>query len=314
VNYKAQLSREGKLGISFSMTKKIFSSNFLLLISFIFLLGFHQKELKVKDDRGKWIVLSNSPRRIISLAPNLTEILFLLELDSKVVAVSNMCDYPPEALLKSKVGSFNPSIERIISLKPDLILATTAGNRMETIRRLETLGQSVFVTSPDTFNKVLKSIVSIGRITDKEKLAVLKAEQLKKRMELISSQVRELPRPRVLYVIWNQPLMTTGGNTFLSNLIRLAGGRSISEDIKQNIALLSREEIIRRDPEVIFLPAFQEEKILKEFLQQWEILTAVKKGSVYQLNEDLILRPGPRIVDGLELMVRTLHPEAFVEK
>lgn len=297
------------------MMKKGFRAYYLLFsFFFLFLCGFYQEELRAKDDRGKWVVLSKTPQRIISLAPNITEILYLLELDSKVTAVSDMCDYPPEALQKPRVGSFNPSVEKIISLKPDLILATTAGNRRETIRRLELLGQSVFVTSPESIEKILQSIISIGRITGKEKLAVLKAEQLNKRAKLVSSQIEGLSRPRVLYIIWHQPLMTTGGNTFLNSLIWLAGGQSISDDIKQNIALLSREEVIKRDPEVIFLPTFQNENILKDFMQKWEMLTAAQTGSVYQLNEDLLLRPGPRIIDGLELMARILHPEVFSEK
>jgi len=288
---------------------------YILLILFLFLIGStSQEELRVRDDRGVWITFSHPPQRIISLAPNITEILYLLNLDSRLVAVSNMCDYPPEASAKPRVGGFNPSVEKIISLKPDLILGTTAGNRKETLRRLELLGESVFVTSPYNIEQILQAILKIGKIAGREELATAKIQQLRKRIESVTSRVKGLSRPRVLFLIWHQPLMSTGGNTFLNNLIRLAGGSSISEDVKQNISIFSREEIIRRDPEVIFLPTFKEKRTLKKFLQQWSMLTAVKKGSVYQLNEDLLLRPGPRIVDGLQLMAKILHPEAFVEK
>jgi iron complex transport system substrate-binding protein len=297
------------------MIKKKFQHYFLLLSIFL-ILGIHTNQVTIreKDDREKWILLSKPPDRIISLAPNLTEILYLIELDEKIIAVSTMCNYPPEVSLKPKVGGFNPSVEKIISLRPDLILATTAGNRRETIRQLELLEQSVFLTSAKNIEDIFQSIIKIGNITGKKELAVLKTHELRKRMNCIISRVKKLPRRRILYLIWHQPIMTAGGDTFLDNLICLAGGESISRDIKQNIAQLSREEIIKRDPEIIFLPNLKDKRILKEFIQHWKMLTAVRKGMVYQLNEDLILRPGPRIVDGLELMAKTIHPEAFAEK
>jgi iron complex transport system substrate-binding protein len=297
------------------MIKKRFQYYFLLLSIFLILgICSNQETIRKKDDREKWIRLSKPPDRIISLAPNLTEILYLLELDEKIIAVSTMCNYPPEVSLKPKVGGFNPSVEKIISLRPDLILATTAGNRRETIRQLELLEQTVFLTSAENIEDIFQSITKIGSITGKKELAVLKTKELRKRMNSIISRVKRLPRRRILYLIWHQPIMTTGGNTFLDNLIWLAGGESISRDIKQNIVQLSREEIIKRDPEIIFLPHLKDKRIAEEFMQNWKMLTAVQKGMVYQLNEDLVLRPGPRIVDGLELMAKTIHPEAFAEK
>jgi iron complex transport system substrate-binding protein len=297
------------------MTKKGFRCCFLLLF-IVCILGASSPQVKIKekDDRGKWIILEKTPHRIISLAPNLTEIIYFLELEEKVIAVSTMCNYPPEVAAKPRVGGFNPSVEKIISLRPDLILATTAGNRRESIRQLELLGQSVFVTSAKNIDDIFQSIIKIGSITGKKELAVLKTKELRERMKRITSRVKGLPRRRILYLIWHQPVMTAGGNTFLNNLIWLAGGESISRDIKQNIVQLSREEIIKRDPEIIFLPDFKDKKTVKEFLQKCEMLTAVRNGAVYSLNEDLILRPGPRIVDGLELMAKIIHPEAFTEK
>lgn len=287
-----------------------------MLLSIACILGASspQVKIKAKDDRGKWIILSQTPHRIISLAPNLTEIIYFLELEEKVIAVSTMCNYPPEVAAKPRVGGFNPSVEKIISLQPDLILATTAGNRRESIRQLELLGQSVFVTSAKNIDDIFHSIIKIGSITGKKELAVLKTKELRERMKRITSRVKGLPRRRILYLIWHQPIMTAGGNTFLNNLIWLAGGESISRDIKQNIVQLSREEIIKRDPEIIFLPDLKDTKLAEQFMQKCEVLTAVRNGAVYSLNEDLILRPGPRIVDGLELMAKIIHPEAFAEK
>jgi iron complex transport system substrate-binding protein len=297
------------------MIKKGIQFCFLLLF-IVCILGASSPQLKVKakDDRGKWIILERTPQRIISLAPNLTEILYFLELEEKVVAVSAMCNYPPEAAAKPRVGGFNPSVEKIISLQPDLILATTAGNRRESIRQLELLGQSVFVTSANNIEDIFQSIIKIGSIIGKKKLAILKTKELRERMKRITSRVKGLPRRRILYLIWHQPVMTAGGNTFLNNLIWLAGGESISRDIRQNIVQFSREEIIKRDPEIIFLPDLKDKKLAEQFRQKWEMLTAVRNRAVYQVNEDLILRPGPRIVDGLELMAKTIHPEAFAEK
>lgn len=297
------------------MIKKGFQFCFLLLsIACILGASSPQVKIKAKDDRGKWIILSQTPHRIISLAPNLTEIIYFLELEEKVIAVSTMCNYPPEVAAKPRVGGFNPSVEKIISLQPDLILATTAGNRRESIRQLELLGQSVFVTSAKNIDDIFHSIIKIGSITGKKELAVLKIKELRERMKRITSRVKGLPRRRILYLIWHQPIMTAGGNTFLNNLIWLAGGESISRDIKQNIVQLSREEIIKRDPEIIFLPDLKDKKLAEQFMQKCEVLTAVRNGAVYSLNEDLILRPGPRIVDGLELMAKIIHPEAFAEK
>lgn len=268
-------------------------------------------QVAIRDDRGQLIALDKVPRRIISLAPNLTEILYFLGLDQEVVGVTDMCDYPERVKGKPRIGGFNPSLEKVVSLQPELILATRAGNRPEVVRRLEELGFPVLVTAPRSVEGIFQSINKIGKAVGREALARQKVRGLRGRAAEIRRRVKELRRVRVLFLIWHDPAMAPGGDTYLNDLIRWAGGESITAGERKNIVRLTREEIVLRQPEVIIAPPVAK-RWLEDSWQKWGgALPAFLHNRIYSVDEDLVLRPGPRIVDGLEQVAKLLHPGAF---
>lgn len=283
----------------------------LVLFAAVFQGWADQGGREVIDGVGRHVKIPAHPGRIISLAPSITEILFALGLQERVVGVTDFCDYPPEAKRKMKIGGMvNPSLEVITLLRPDLVLATTAGNRSETVVRLERLGIPVFVVNPKDLQGVFFSIEQIGQVTGRREGATLLVRRLRERVEQVTWRVAGLKRPRVLYVLWSDPLIVPGQETFLNDLIRRAGGESISTGTSIPYPLFSLEEVVARAPEVIIVSKGhgQDDQTLLRRWKDLPTLPAVKAGRLYTIDGDLLNRPGPRIVDGLEVLARILHP------
>src|SRR4030042_5092041 len=200
---------------------------FVLVIDLLFHFSLVEgQERLLTDEIGRMVKISNAPKKIISLAPNITEILFALELDEEILAVTDFCDYPDAALTKPKIGGFvNPSMEMIVSLKPDLIIATRDGNRRETIQRLDDLGFSVYVINPKGFDGVMKTIQNIGEVVGRRDKARKIALTMRTKKENILAMTKSLPKPKVFFQVGNVPIITVGKGTLANDLIRLAGGR-----------------------------------------------------------------------------------------
>ncbi|MFZ5994670.1 MAG: ABC transporter substrate-binding protein [Thermodesulfobacteriota bacterium] len=257
-----------------------------------------------------------SPQRIVSLAPTHTEILFALGLGEKIVAVTDRCNYPEEAGKKSRVGSFaNPDIDKIVALKPDLILAFGTIQKSEA-EELEKRNQKVLWIYPHTVDQVLESFERIGRITGKE----LMAEQLRRRVEESIQRVQEklgdIPedrRPTIFRVMGLDPPRTIGGDSFQTDVYRLAGGKNVFGDVREDFFQIDIETLIKRDPDVIIVCGQDPEAIRKRITGQsgWEKLTAVKNGKIFVISCDLICRPGPRIAETIEKIADYLYPERF---
>lgn len=269
---------------------------------------------RVVDETGRVVEVPAHPQRIVSLAPNLTEILFALDLGERVVGVTDACDYPPAARQLPRVGSVvSPSLERIVSLGPDLVLATTAGNRRETVAALERLGVPVYATNPHSLLSTFASIEHIARLTGSEQPGRALVEALQHRLDDVRARTRGLPRPSVLFVVWFEPLITAGRNTFIQDAIHLAGGDSISGELHEDWPHLSLEEVIRRNPDIVVTaqgPGMEQR--IREISGQagWRELKAVRTGRLIVL-DDKALRPSPRLVEVVEAMARAFHPEAF---
>jgi len=252
--------------------------------------------------------------RYISLAPSTTEILFALELDDEIVGVSSFCNYPPKAQSKVKVGTFSqPCIEKILSLKPDIIFCTGL-EQAPIITKLKQLNLKICVSDPSDFEELLASIKEIGRLVNKENRAAALIEEMKKNIEEISSKVALIPheaRPMVFVEIWDNPLMTAGKGSFIDELIKLAGGINIASDTKRPYSYFSPEQVIKHNPNCIIL-AYMNEKnplnIIRERLG-WNNISAVKNNRIYSdINPDLFLRPGPRLIEGLKEIHKRLYP------
>ncbi len=261
---------------------------------------------------------TTDPQRIVSLAPANTEILFALGLGDKVVGVTEFSDYPPEALLKPSVGRYDiPNIELILAADPDLILADSI-HQSEIIPQLESHGLTVVTIAPATFDEIFDSIRMVGEITGTEDEAEELLEDMEERVEAITERTADLPESEitsVFYLVWHDPLMTSGGDTLINEMIEIGGGRNIFEDVS-GAAMIELEELIARNPQVIIagvgmgldvattMQVFESEPRLAE-------TDAMKNGRVYGIHLDISGRTGPRIVEGLEAFARAIHPELF---
>jgi iron complex transport system substrate-binding protein len=252
-------------------------------------------------------------RRIVSLAPSITEILFSLGLGSRVVGVTQHCDFPAAALTKPRVGSYvDLNLEKILSLKPDLIIATADGNERKAVERLDRFRVPVYITNPRNLEEVFQTILEIGRITRREGQARTLARDLRRRAERVMSMTAGLPRPRVFLQINEQPLMTVGRDTFHDNLIRLAGGVNVSGGEAIKYPQYSLEQVLRHKPDVIIITSMAREATAEKKKDRWKAWThipAVQQGRIFLLDTDLLDRPSPRLVDGLESLARAIHPE-----
>lgn len=264
----------------------------------------------VVDDVGRTISVAARPERIVSLAPNLTEILFAVGAGDRVVATTTFCDYPPEAAAKPRVGDTQrPDLERLIALTPDLVVVSTA-SQLETLStRLEGLGIPTYVSRARDLDGVLSSIERIGDLVGERAAGEALVTRLRARADRIHTAVASRPAPKVFFVVGSPPLITTGRGTFLDDLIRQAGGASISADETAEWPQYSPEAVIGAAPEVIVLPTFSH-GVENEIPAALRETPAARNGRVVRVDADLVMRPGPRLVDGLEALARAMHPEA----
>jgi iron complex transport system substrate-binding protein len=270
--------------------------------------------LTVTDQTGRRVVLSAPPARIISLVPSVTEILFTLGAQDRLVGRTDFCDYPPDARRKPSVGGMlAPSLEGMVALKPDLVVATTAGNRHETFDQLARLGIPVFVVNPITVADVLDLLSRLGRLTERAEAADRTVAALRERIEVVSARVAARPRPRVLYVLWPDPLVVPARGALVSELIALAGGDSVTADGGPGYPRYSMEAALARSPEVIILASHGSERspLVRSKWERFSEVPAIAAGRLYTVDGNLMHRYGPRMVDGLEKLARLIHPEAF---
>jgi iron complex transport system substrate-binding protein len=268
---------------------------------------------QMTDEIGRQVAVGRDPQRIVSLAPSLTETLFELGLGGRVVGVTSYCDYPAEARAKEKVGdTLRPNLERLIALKPDLVLITTSSQLQSLTQQLDRLGIPIYVTDPRTVAGVIASIRKLGEVTGAQARAAEVAATMQRRVDEVRRQVAGRPEPRVLYVLQNSPLITAGRGTFISDLINLAGGKSISGEEAADYPQFSRETVIARAPEVIIIPASHGTELVNEdaVRREFAATPAVRENRLARVDPDLIDRPGPRLVAGLEAITRALHPQS----
>ena len=265
----------------------------------------------ITDDLGRKVTISGTPERIVSLAPSCTEILFALGLGDKVVGVTTYCDYPPEATQKEKVGGFSTiNVEQVVALNPDLVLAR--GGVQETfVKQLEGLGITVVALDPDNLDGILHDIALVGDITGVRDVADTLTENLRQRIENVTNKTENAGKPKVFYVVWDEPLMTCGQGTFQDALITLAGGTNLGAAASGEWPTYSLEVLVAEEPDVIVIGLSGKPAESMVTPSGWNNLSAVQSGRVYEIDDKIAGRPGPRIVDALENMVKYIHPELF---
>ena len=270
------------------------------------------------DQMGRNVVVPKNPRRIISLAPNITEILFAINAGDRVVGVSEFSNYPDAALSLPKVGTYiKPNLERIIELSPDIVIATSDGEKEKEVKKLQTLGIGVYVINPTDFFGIIATVREIGTLVSSEVKAEEVALGMEKKINEVRVKVSGLKKVKVLLTFSMEPIITMSSGTFQDDMIKLAGGTNIAANVRIRYPRFSVEEIIVRAPEVIVVTSMSPGDDLKKADELWSrfgTIPAVKTGRIYMINSDIVDRPAPRIVEGLYELARLLHPEAFPEE
>jgi len=284
----------------------------------------------VVDEVGRRVSVPVFPERIVSLAPNLTETLYALGVQSRLVGVTNYSDHPAAARAKPHVGQpMNPSLEEIAALHPDLILATPSINRKETVEALERLGLAVYVTDPHSVEALLESIERVAQLVGATAVGQKKVAELRERLETVREHVAGRVAKRTLFVVWEEPLITAGEHSFIADAVRWAGGESAVSvgsaagraerwrgvSSGEDWPHISLEEVVARNPsDLIFASVHSgaEKEIAEELRRRpgWRDLEAVREGHIVVVS-DAINRPGPCLVVAIEELARQLHPEAF---
>lgn len=277
--------------------------------------------LQLTDQIARTVIIEKMPQKIISLAPSNTEIVYALGLEDRLVGVTEYCNYPEAAMSKPKIGGFSTvDIEKVVAIQPDLILAANI-HRDKVIPELERLGLTVITTDPHTIDEVIAAISLVGRATAKEDVSAKLAAEMQQRVAAVTDKIgtlTEAQRPRVLYIVWHNPLMTIGAQTRINELLAKAGGTSISRDLSEDYPTISLEAVIAADPEVIIAGGGHGDGAdapLGYALNESRLATtaARQNSRVYGIDADLTSRPGPRIVDALEELAKMIHPELFLE-
>lgn len=268
---------------------------------------------EITDDAGRRVSLPQRVDRVISLAPNLTEIVFAIGAGDRLVGRTTYCDYPAEAKAVAEIGdTLHPSLERIISLKPQLVLISTASQLEVFTQQLQNQNIAVFVTDPHDLDGVFRSIEQVGLLLGHEEQAKLLVQKLRERANAVEQAVKQKPAIRVFYQLSAEPLYTAGHDAFVTDLIRRAGAVSVTADVPGAWPKYSNESALAAKPEAIILPTGGSmgtgNLTVTEALRH---SPAVIAGRVYKINDDHLVRPGPRALDGLEEMARALHADAF---
>jgi iron complex transport system substrate-binding protein len=267
------------------------------------------------DMLGREVALPAPPRRIVSLVPSATELIYALGGEERLVGRTDFCDFPPAARDKPSVGGMiSPSLETIAALKPDVVIATTSGNRLDTFTRLQQIGIPVYAVHAHRVAEMLDVARRLAELTGRQAALAPFAAGLERRLFAVANAVRPYPRPRVLYVLWPEPLLVPASGALLTELIGLAGGDSITAGERGDYPRFSIEAAVMRAPEVILLASHGSRSAPPVVRDKWERLAslpAVKGKRVHAIDGSLVHRYGPRVADGVEALARAIHPEAF---
>ena len=268
----------------------------------------------ITDVFGSKVTIDKEPERIVALAPSTVEVLYELGLGDKIVGLTEYCDYPSEAKSKPKLGDFNGvNIEKIIEAKPDLIFAGTGMSKQE-FQKLNDLKFKVIVTEAETVSQIPETFMMIGKAVNRKDEAKSLADKVTAKINDIKAKTKDVEKVKTYYVLsyGKAGNWTAGKGTFISDLINIAGGENVSDDI-DGWKEYSLEKIVEKDPDLILVSDMiaNGNKNLLDNENGYKDTSAVKNKRVAILDDDLTQRPGPRIVEGIELIAKAIHPEIF---
>jgi iron complex transport system substrate-binding protein len=266
-------------------------------------------EVMVRDDMGAELRLAAPARRIVSLAPHLTELLFAAGAGDKVVGSVDYSNYPPAAKILPRIGSYAQlDLEAILALKPDLVVGWQSGNPPAAIDRLRRLGLQVFINQSDRIEDVARALEQLGRLAGSEAQADAASTAFRARLAALRSRYGGKPVVRTFYQVWHQPLMTVGGHQVISDLLRVCGGENVFAQLAPLAPAVTVEAVIAADPEAIVASGMDEAR--PEWLEdwrRWQRMTAVRRDNLFFVPPDLMQRHTPRLLDGAELLCKHLE-------
>ena len=266
------------------------------------------------DAVGRQVVVTEPPRRIISLVPSVTEILFALGAQEQLVAVTDACTYPDAATELPNVGQYaDPSLEQILLQRPDLVFASADMNRPDQVKRLESLNIPVFVVYPNRVQETLETIRAIGQVTGHIETAEMLIDDFSRRLQRVEQQLEKRPRVSALVCVMLQPLVVAGPNTIVGDILRYAGAVNPVPAGNNNYPTWNMEALLRIDPEVIIVSAHPGQPAPAMVFDQWPQLRAVREQRIIETVADWIHRPGPRMILGIEALAKALHPDIDIE-
>jgi len=303
------------------MTKTIYSNLLknrryvicLLLLFFLNPIKLHSKT--VIDETGRKIIIPEYPKRIISLAPSITEIIYDLNQEHRLKGVTLFSDYPPQAKKLPVIGSYiHLDLEKIVSLRPDICIGIHDGNPKEVISRLEKLNIPVYLLNPKDFNAVTFSLNNLGKILNCEQRSKFLINDIKSRVNAISKKVEKInSKPGIFFQIGINPIVSAGNSTFIHELINMAGGKNLAKG-QIPYPRFSIEQVIALSPDIIIIATMAREggfDQVKAMWKKWKNINAVKNNMIFLVDSNLVNRPTYRLVEGLETLAKLIHPKLF---
>ncbi len=283
-------------------------ARFLALTATVALLPAAHAELVLKDDSGREVRLKGPARRIVTLAPHATEMLYAAGAGEWLIGTVDYSDFPPAAKKVPRVGSYDRfDLEAISALKPDLVIAWETGNPAAPVEKMRALGLTVYASQPNRMEDVAGQLERLGQLAGTEPVANQAAERFRQRLAGLRAGNAGKPKVRVFYQIWKAPLMTVGGPQIISSAIELCGGENVFGKLTQMAPTVSVEAVLEADPEAIVATGMGDAR--PEWLDDWNKwtrMTAVKRGNLFHIHPDLMQRHTPRILDGAEQLCAAL--------
>ncbi|SKA82939.1 iron complex transport system substrate-binding protein [Caloramator quimbayensis] len=268
--------------------------------------------LTITDSYSRQVTIDKKPERIVSVAPNITEIIAALNAKDRLVGRTDYCDYPQDISSVESIGSLmEPNIEKIVSLKPDIVIASSHFKK-ESLEKLEQLNiKVVILNGAETFDGAYETIDKVGQVIGEKEAAEKIISDMKKKVEEITAKVKDAPKPKVYYVISYGKFgdYTAGKGTFIDEAIKMAGGTNIGEDAEG--WAYSLEKIVKNDPDIIICSKYFDTKTGISTTAGYKDLRAVKEGKLLEIDNNMLDRQGPRLAQGLEELAKLIHPELF---
>lgn len=270
------------------------------------------------DQAGRSVEVPVAPQRVVSLAPSITEIIYDIDCENLLIGATTYSNHPDAARALPRVGSYvNLDIEKIVALKPDLCIGIKDGNPKEVVMRLEALGIPVYAVDPKNLESIRTTVVEIGDLLQASHAAYRVSAEMESRMDHLRRLVDTADhRPLVFFQIGISPIVSAGSDTFIHELIKVAGGINLAQSYT-SYPRFSTEEVIVAEPEIIIITSMARNKVFEEVKaawRQWSNIPAVKNNRIFLVDSDLFDRPTPRLIDGLEILVTLFHPELTVNE